>query len=139
MLILLLGLVGVWLRWRGQLYQQRQFLWFAMLMGPAGLVALIAGWMTTEIGRQPWVVYGVMRTADAVTHHTALTISISLLVFVLLYCTVFGTGIGYMLKLMAQIPERGPPPADIEDPSRRPARPLSAAPDFIPASTGKGA
>jgi cytochrome d ubiquinol oxidase subunit I len=139
MLILLLGVVGAWFRWRGELYQRRQFLWFAMLMGPAGLVALIAGWMTTEIGRQPWVVYGVMRTADAVTHHTALTLSISLLIFVVLYCTVFGTGISYMLKLMAKEPERGPPPADIEDPTRRPSRPLSAAPDFDPAFTGKGA
>lgn len=116
-----------------------QFLWFATLMGPAGLIALLAGWMTTEIGRQPWVVYGVMRTADAVSHHSALTMGISLLVFVVVYAAVFGTGISYMLNLMAQVPERGPIPADIEEPGRRPSRPLSAAPDFISAPTGEGA
>ena len=72
MLMLLLGLAGAWFRWRGQLYEQRLFLRFAMAMGPAGIIAMLAGWITTEIGRQPWVVYGVMRTADAASHHSAL-------------------------------------------------------------------
>ena len=139
MLMLLLGLAGAWFRWRGELYQQRQFLWFATAMGPAGIVALLAGWLTTEIGRQPWVVYGVMRTANAVTHHSALTMSVSLLLFVVIYFAVFGTGISYLLKLMSKEPERGPPLADADDPNRRPSRPLSAAPDFDPAPAGKGA
>ncbi|CAI2537232.1 Cytochrome d ubiquinol oxidase subunit 1 [Serratia ficaria] len=65
MLMILLGVVSVWLRWKGRLYQSRPFLWFALLMGPSGLIALLAGWFTTEIGRQPWVVYGVMRTLSA--------------------------------------------------------------------------
>ena len=107
MLMLLLGLGGAWLRWRGQLYQQRLFLRFAAAMGPAGIIAILAGWMTTEIGRQPWVVYGVMRTADAVSHHSALALSVSLLVFVVVYFAVFGTGISYLLKLVAQGPDRG--------------------------------
>jgi cytochrome bd ubiquinol oxidase subunit I len=92
--------------------------------------------MTTEIGRQPWVVYGVMRTADAASHHSALVLSVSLLVFVLFYCAVFGTGISYLLKLVATVPERSPPAPDAMHPRQRPARPLSAAPDIDPLSSG---
>jgi cytochrome d ubiquinol oxidase subunit I len=138
MLMLLLGLGGAWFRWRGQLYHQRLFLRFAVAMGPAGIVAMLAGWMTTEIGRQPWVVYGVMRTADAVSHHSALALSTSLVIFVVMYCAVFGTGISYLLKLVAKEPERRPSVPDAGDPNQRPARPLSAAPDIDPAPTGLG-
>ena len=74
------------------------------LMGPAGLIAILAGWMTTEIGRQPWVVYGVMRTADAVSNHSALALSVTLPIFVVVYFAVFGTGIIYMLKLVGDRP-----------------------------------
>jgi cytochrome d ubiquinol oxidase subunit I len=115
------------------------FLRFALAMGPAGIVAMLAGWMTTEIGRQPWVVYGVMRTSDAVSHHSALALSSSLAVFVVMYCAVFGTGISYLLKVVATEPERSPPVPDAEDPNQRPARPLSAAPDIDPTPTGTGA
>jgi cytochrome bd ubiquinol oxidase subunit I len=138
MLMLLLGLGGAWLRWRDQMYEQRLFLWFATLMGPAGLVAIIAGWITTEVGRQPWVVYGVMRTSDAVSHHSALELSVSLLIFVVVYCAVFGTGISYLLKLVAKGPDRSPPPPDAEHPNLRPARPLSAAPDIDPSPIQAG-
>ena len=51
-------------------------------MGPTGLIAILAGWITTEIGRQPWVVYGVMRTKDAVSNHSALAMSATLVLFV---------------------------------------------------------
>jgi cytochrome d ubiquinol oxidase subunit I len=139
MLMLLLGVLGAWVRWREQLYQDRRFLWFATAMGPTGLIALLAGWVTTEMGRQPWVVYGVMRTANAASHHSALALSAALLVFVVMYCAVFGTGISYLLKLMIQEPEPGTHLPDIEDPTRRPSRPLSAASDFDPAPKGTGA
>jgi cytochrome d ubiquinol oxidase subunit I len=68
-LMFLLGLWGAWTRWRSQLYKSKLLLRFAVLMGPSGLVAILAGWLTTEIGRQPWVVHGVMRTKDAVSSH----------------------------------------------------------------------
>jgi cytochrome d ubiquinol oxidase subunit I len=131
-LMLLLGLWGAWARWHNQLYQSKLFLRFAVLMGPAGLVALLAGWLTTEIGRQPWVVYGAMRTKDAVSNHSALELSITLIVFFVMYVAVFGTGISYMLKLVA----KGPQPYDEHAPepspqSGRPTRPLSAVPDRI--------
>src|SRR5260221_157357 len=133
-LMLLLGLWGAWARWRRRLFESRLFLRFAVLMGPAGLIAILAGWLTTEIGRQPWVVYGVMRTRDAVSNHSALALTTSLVMFLVMYFAVFGTGISYMLKLVAKGPETGgreAAPGDAEAPNRRPARPLSAAPDAV--------
>jgi cytochrome d ubiquinol oxidase subunit I len=134
LLMLLLGLWSLPLRWRGRLFESRLFLRFATLMGPAGLIAILAGWMTTEIGRQPWVIYGVMRTRDAVSNHSVLALSTTLIVFVVMYCVVFGTGISYMLKLVARGPQET---GDIDHTPRgrgqspRPARPLSASPDDI--------
>lgn len=133
-LMALLGLWSLWLRWRGGLYESKLFLRFAMLMGPSGLIAILAGWFTTEIGRQPWVVYGVMRTADAVSDHSALALSTTLIIFVIMYTAVFGTGISYMLKLVARGPDihlPEPEPGRDEPMSHRPARPLSAAPDDV--------
>jgi cytochrome d ubiquinol oxidase subunit I len=131
-LMLLLGLWGAWARWHNQLYQSKIFLRFAVLMGPAGLIAIVTGWLTTEIGRQPWVVYGVMQTKDAVSNHSALELSITLIVFIVMYVAVFGTGISYMLKLVAKGPqsydEHSPEPSPQ---SGRPTRPLSAVPDRI--------
>ncbi|WP_370677392.1 cytochrome ubiquinol oxidase subunit I [Pleomorphomonas sp. PLEO] len=133
MLMLLLGVWSAWLRWRGAFFAQPWFLRFATVMGPSGLIAILAGWYTTEIGRQPWVVYGVMRTKDAVSNHSAPVLSATLIVFMVMYFAVFGTGVSYMLKLIA----KGPADSDDEHTphdagqSPRPARPLSAAPDDI--------
>jgi len=134
MLMLLLGLTGAWLRWRGRLFQSKPFLRFAMLLGPAGLIAILAGWITTEMGRQPWVVYGVMRTRDAVSNHAALAVGTTLIVFVVMYCGVFGTGVLYMLKLIGKGPEDHGPDSpggglDGMPLHQRPSRPLSAAPE----------
>ncbi len=131
MAMLLLAVVGAWLRWRRRLYDFRPFHVFSLAMGPAGLLAVLAGWLTTEIGRQPWVVYGVMRTRDAVSAHSALSLSITLIAFIVVYFLVFGTGAIFMLRLVA----RGPQEHGSLEPShdhgevRRPARPLSATPD----------
>ena len=146
-LMLLLGVWSAWLRWRSRLYQSRLFLRFAVAMGPAGLIAILAGWYTTEIGRQPWVVYGVMRTKDAVSSHPALALTTTLIVFVVMYLAVFGTGVSYMLKLAAKGPaELGPSNGDhgrLEGTplDQRPSRPLSAASDAIHpvVRTSKGA
>jgi cytochrome d ubiquinol oxidase subunit I len=137
-LMLVLGSWAAWLRWRGRLYDSRAFLRFATLMGPSGLIAILAGWFTTEIGRQPWVVYGVMRTEHAVSNHSALALSTTLIMFIIMYCAVFGTGISYMLKLVARgpgthIPENSAPN---QGQAFRPARPLSAAPDDINPAIG---
>ena len=126
-LMLVLGVWGAWLRWRDRLYGTRLFLHFATWMGPAGLIAILAGWYTTEIGRQPWIVYGVMRTADAVSNQSALSMSVTLVVFIVVYFIVFGTGVRYMLKLVGKGPEDHE--HEPTDDTGRPARPLSAAPD----------
>jgi cytochrome d ubiquinol oxidase subunit I len=114
LLMLLLGLVGLILRLRNRLYDTRWFHRFALAMGPSGLIALLAGWITTEAGRQPWVVYGVLRTADAASPLSSQQVGTSLLIFVIVYFLVFGTGIYYMLKLMAKGPDVGDPAADLQ-------------------------
>ncbi|HEX7816668.1 MAG TPA: cytochrome ubiquinol oxidase subunit I [Dyella sp.] len=131
-LMVLLGLWGTVLRARKRLFTSRLFLRFATLMGPSGLIALLAGWMTTEIGRQPWVVYGLLRTENAVSRHSAAAVSTTLAIFVVVYVFVFGAGVSYMLKLVAKGPHgvRGAHRLE-QNQVRRPARPLSATPDNI--------
>jgi cytochrome d ubiquinol oxidase subunit I len=105
LLMILLALWAAWARWRGRLYDARCLQGFAIWMGPTGLIAILAGWYTTEIGRQPWVVYGLMRTSDAATPHSTLTLGVTLAVFLVVYLLVFGVGIWYLLRLLARPPE----------------------------------
>jgi cytochrome bd ubiquinol oxidase subunit I len=128
MLMILLGVLGVWLRWLGKLWTSRPYHRFTLLMGPAGVVAILAGWFTTEVGRQPWVIYGLMRTADAVTPHGTVPLSFTLIMFVLIYFAVFGAGIVYLLRLIRIGPKIGE--SDQEEHGgpgqlRQPMRPLS--------------
>jgi cytochrome d ubiquinol oxidase subunit I len=103
-LMLGLGLLSLWVRWRGRLYDYRSLHRFALLMAPSGFLAVIAGWVTTEVGRQPFVVYGLMRTSEGVAPVGAPGVAGSLVAFALVYCVVFGAGIWYILHLMAQPP-----------------------------------
>jgi cytochrome d ubiquinol oxidase subunit I len=82
-LMFVLGLAALWARWRGTLYDWRLLHGFAVLMAPAGFVAVIAGWVTTEVGRQPFVVYGLLRTTEAASPLDAPAVGASLLAFVL--------------------------------------------------------
>ncbi|AQU84052.1 MAG: cytochrome ubiquinol oxidase subunit I [Halomonas sp.] len=127
-LMILLAIVGNILRFKGRLYESRRFLICTLCMGPAGLVAILAGWFTTEVGRQPWVVYGLLRTADAASAHSAVHLGISLTVFVVVYLAVFGTGVMYVMHLVNKGPNESASPA-LGGPGhhRTPARPLSAA------------
>ena len=132
MSMILLALAGLLLRRGGRLYQSRWFLRFALLMSPAGLIALLAGWLTTEIGRQPWIIYGLMRTADAVSPVNATQVGISLALFVVVYLLVFGAGTVYLLHLLAKGPmvdEGKQPVVGGPGQARTSARPLSAAPE----------
>ena len=129
-LTILLALVGFWLRRGGRLYRSPSFLRCVLLMAPAGLIALLAGWMTTEVGRQPWIVYGLMRTADAASPVGAGQLGTSLTLFVVVYVAVFGAGSAYLLRLIATGPvtDEGLHPVEGgPGQSRRAARPLSAA------------
>lgn len=100
MLMLLCALLGLALRKGGRLYEARWFQWLMLCMGPSGIVALLAGWFTTEVGRQPWTVYGVLRTVNSAAPLDAQQLGVSLLIFVVVYFLVFGVGVYYMLKLM---------------------------------------
>ncbi|MCG6343608.1 cytochrome ubiquinol oxidase subunit I [Vibrio fluvialis] len=104
MLMILSALTALWLRRKGKLYDTKLFHRFVLLMGPSGLIALLAGWFTTEIGRQPWVVYGMMRTRDAASNHDVLQMSITLALFVTIYFSVFTVGITYMMRLVGKGP-----------------------------------
>jgi len=104
MLMILSALTALWLRRKGKLYDTKLFHRFVLLMGPSGLIALLAGWFTTEIGRQPWMVYGMMRTRDAASNHDVLQMSITLALFVIIYFSVFTVGITYMMRLVGKGP-----------------------------------
>ncbi len=96
-LMILMSIVDYWLHRKRRLFDARWFHRFVLLMGPSGFITLLAGWITTEAGRQPWVVYGVMRMVDAVSPLTAQQVGVSLLAFVVVYSIVFGTGIYHLL------------------------------------------
>jgi cytochrome d ubiquinol oxidase subunit I len=107
-----LGLWGAWLWWRGTLDGSSLFQRFAVLMGPSGFVAVLAGWVAAEVGRQPWVVYGALRTAEAVSPVAAGQVGASLLVFMIVYAIVFTAGALYILRLMARGPGSGEVPPE---------------------------
>src|ERR1700761_5550435 len=110
-----LGLFSLWCRWRGTLFQSRLLHVFAMLMGPSGFIAVLAGWITTETGRQPFTVYGVLRTTESASPPAAPAVGSSLLAFVIVYFVVYAAGLTYLLRLMAQPPQPGEagPPSDL--------------------------
>ena len=84
----------------------------AVAMGPAGFVAVIAGWATTEVGRQPYTVYGLLLTDQSHSPLAAPAVAASLLAFVVVYFGAFGAGTYYLLHMMAKPPEaREPEPA----------------------------
>jgi cytochrome d ubiquinol oxidase subunit I len=99
---------GLLLRFRGTLGVSRRFLWCAFLSFPTGFVAVLCGWFTAEIGRQPWVVYGLLRTADAVTPSlTGADVLFSLVAYVVVYCTFIPFGVYYIYKLLRDGPKGG--------------------------------
>jgi len=129
LLMILAGVWSAWLRLRGRLFDSRPFQYFVLLLGPAGILAILAGWITTEVGRQPWVVYGLLRTEDAVSGHAAAEMGVTLSLFVVVYLLVFGVGITYLLRLMRKGPklDEGTPHNAGPGHARQPMRPLSGA------------
>jgi cytochrome bd ubiquinol oxidase subunit I len=101
-----LALFGIFMRVRRRLYDAPWLYRLAVLMGPSGFVAVIAGWVTTEVGRQPFTVYGYLRTAQSHSPLQASAVAASLATFVVVYFIVFGAGTTYLLRLMAKPPER---------------------------------
>jgi len=111
LLMVALGVTAFVLRLRGRLYETPWLHRFALAMGPSGLVAVTAGWIVTEAGRQPFTVYGLLRTADSVSPIAAPAVATSLTMFVVVYFVVFGAGIWLLLRLMESTPtaaQQGP-------------------------------
>lgn len=107
MLMLGIGMWSLLARVKSRLYDWPLLHRGAMLMGPSGFVAVIAGWVTTEVGRQPYTVYGLLRTADSASPLAAPAVGASLVAFVVIYFAVFGAGTWYILKLMSHRPKSG--------------------------------
>ncbi|HLT78424.1 MAG TPA: cytochrome ubiquinol oxidase subunit I [Ferrovibrio sp.] len=103
-LMALLGLAGLAWRWRGRLYDSPVLQRAAIALGPAGFVAVIAGWIVTEVGRQPYTIYGLMRTSESVSPIGLPGVASSLIGFIVVYFAVFGAGIFYIFRLMGRTP-----------------------------------
>ena len=124
-LMLLLAFASLWAWKRGKLFESKFLLDGWRWLSPAGFVALLAGWYVVEIGRQPYTVYGVLRTADSVSPNIqAAAVLSSLIVYAAVYFFIFGFGIWYLRKLLLVGPVKQPP-KHLDGGEKTPARPLS--------------
>ena len=103
-MMVLTGVIAAVLFFRKRLFNTRWFQWWCMALTPAGFIAVLAGWFVTEVGRQPYVAYGVMKTADAVSPVIGPHVALSLLAFIVSYTFIFGAGSYYILRLIAKGP-----------------------------------
>ncbi|MGK2922870.1 MAG: cytochrome ubiquinol oxidase subunit I, partial [Methyloceanibacter sp.] len=121
-IMIALGFTGAVLWLMGRLYTTRWYLRAMAWSFPIGFIAVLAGWFVAEVGRQPWVVYNVLRTADAVSPVPGGSVMTTLMLFVIVYGIIFGAGIYYIAQLVRRGPGETPPVPDEGegDPSRRP-------------------
>ncbi len=117
-----------WLRWKGRLYDSVWYLRVCEIMAPLGFVAVLAGWTTTEVGRQPWTVYGLLRTADSVSPSlTGSDVLISLVGYMIAYLVIFPAGILIMARFVRKGPEETEAETEMIE-SGRPGGPVRALP-----------
>lgn len=107
-LFLLTAFTAQYLRMRNKLYTTRWFLRWCNIIAPLGFIAVITGWFTTETGRQPWIVYGLLHTKDAASILPASSVLTSLIAFIILYLLMLGAFIFYLLYLVKKGPEKVP-------------------------------
>jgi cytochrome d ubiquinol oxidase subunit I len=141
MLMLFVVVVGLILWKRGKLFNTNWYLRLCTWTGGVGFIAVLAGWTTTEVGRQPWVVYGLMRTEHAVTPTlTGTDVALSLTAYVLSYLVIFGCGL-ILLRRLVRIGPEAAEKSEQFDSMAHPKRPLSAVTDTTDntMSTRKGA
>ncbi|SCW78722.1 cytochrome ubiquinol oxidase subunit I [Ancylobacter rudongensis] len=122
-LMILVGWLGVFLLWRRRLFETDWYLAPLQHIWPIGFVTILSGWFVTEVGRQPWVAYGILRTADAISPVDGWAVATTLALFVFVYGIVFSGGIYYINRLIA----KGPEGAAVEPPVGVPTRPLASA------------
>ncbi len=130
-----LGLWSLWLRARGRLYDAVWMHRAAILMGPSGFVALLAGWTVTEVGRQPFTVYGLLKTVDSASAIDAAAVGASLVAFIIVYFTLFGAGVFYIFRQMAKTPGEGEADLPADEPIR--ASGINPAPALALAHTAQ--
>ena len=105
LLMILVAVAGTYLRWRGTLYHSRGFLTLCSYLAPSGIIAVLAGWYVVEVGRQPWLVQGLVRTIDVVSPLPPQRVMLSLTLFVITYSLLFAVYLYFMRKLI----KKGPP------------------------------
>ncbi len=106
------GVASLWLRLRGRLFSSRWFLWMLVFMTPSGIIAALAGWYVAETGRQPWVIYGILRTADATSPVPAQALLSSLLAFVCVYAVFIIVFLIFTFRIIRRGPAEAPPHAE---------------------------
>ncbi|MEO6967495.1 MAG: cytochrome ubiquinol oxidase subunit I [Rhodanobacteraceae bacterium] len=130
-LMLLISWWGLWKWKRGTLWSSRWYLYAWMAMMPSGFVALVMGWWVAEVGRQPWVVYGLLRTVNAASPNvTAGSVLASLITYVVVYLLLFGFAAWYLIKMLRAGPVVAPPRKRATETA---ARPMSAADESVDA------
>jgi cytochrome bd ubiquinol oxidase subunit I len=126
-LLLLFTLLGAYLRWRRHLFTTKWFLLALVLISPLGFVATIAGWVVTEAGRQPYVVYGVVRTANAASHLAAVSVGITFILFIVVYLLLMGGFLWFLIQTII----RGPDPDEIEGPPKAARGRMRVTPELL--------
>ncbi|MAM34621.1 MAG: cytochrome ubiquinol oxidase subunit I [Micavibrio sp.] len=113
MLMILTGVIALILHFRKKLFDTKWFLFWCMALTPSGFVAILAGWFVTEIGRQPWVAYGIIRTSEAASPVLGEYVALSLMAFIVAYTIIFGSGTYYILRLLAKGPNTDEAPLGV--------------------------
>jgi cytochrome d ubiquinol oxidase subunit I len=106
------GVASLWLRLRGRLFSSRWFLWMLVFMTPSGIIATLAGWYVAETGRQPWVIYGILRTVDAISPVPAQALLSSLIAFVCVYAVFITVFLIFTFRIIRRGPAEAPPHAE---------------------------
>ena len=104
MLMIITGVAALILHFKKRLFDTRWFQYWCMALTPIGFGGVLSGWFVTEIGRQPWMIYGVLRTSDSVSPVIGSPVAISLAAFIVTYLFIFGAGSYYILHLVGKGP-----------------------------------
>ena len=127
-ILFILAILGAYLRSRGNLFTRKWFLVALVLASPLGFIATIAGWVVTEAGRQPYVVYGLVRTADAASHLAAVNVGTTLILFVIVYILLMTGFLWFLIQTII----RGPESAAATDARQGSVRGrIGATPEFL--------
>src|SRR5260370_23671327 len=137
-IMFVMGVASLWLRFQGRLFTSRWFLWMLVFMTPSGIIATLAGWYLAETGRQPWVIYGILRTADAGAPVHAQALVSTLIAFVCVYAVFLGAFLIFTVRIIRRAPSEAPSYAEASASLKTAFRPhvldnMSRAIESVPA------